>query len=434
MKRSITRWTTTLATAALLGLPAVGLAQEPTQPPAATPPSQQPPSQKPPAAQPPAQQPPAAQYPTQQPTATAPTSPDQAVSPEDHLRQAKAALDSIPAAAVTGRARTQLAELKRHVSALEHAPAATAGTATGSAKSTAPGASAHAGANWGTEVAAIDKILTDLLGSSSATGTSGTAGATGTAGTTGSSKAAAAVTLDDATRAKLTDVRTHITAYAVGMAAAPSAPKDDVSPSASAASPSASMSSSTSPSASSATMTPDAAPSSTSSTPAAGASTPAATGEQPAAEPSAQAAAAPQPQVDAEAARRHLTAARDTLSQLTQLPAAAQLTGDARTQISQLISNFNELITTQNEWRASYAKVSANLNALVGPENTDAEAAGGAPSTAAPSAATPPAATPGAVGTSGTATASVDPAVRAKLIELRQHLAEFSKASGGAEK
>ncbi len=38
MKRSITRWTTTLATAAVLGLPAVGSAQSPsTTPPRTTP-------------------------------------------------------------------------------------------------------------------------------------------------------------------------------------------------------------------------------------------------------------------------------------------------------------------------------------------------------------------------------------------------------------
>src|ERR671927_290062 len=71
-----------------------------------------------------------------------------------------------------------------------------------------------------------------------------------------------------------------------------------------------------------------------------------------------------QPQIDADAARRHLMAARESLSQLTQLPAATQLTGEARTQVAQLISNFNELITAQSNWRASFAKVNSNLNAL----------------------------------------------------------------------
>lgn len=155
---------------------------------------------------------------------------------------------------------------------------------------------------------------------------------------------------------------------------------------------------------------------------------PATTAQQPGAPTTAQPdsthTAATQAQVDQEAARRHLTDARDTLTQLTQLPAAAQMSGDARTQVSQLIANFNELITTKSEWRASYTKVAANLDALLGPDNTDAEATGGV------SAGTT--GTTGAVGTSGTtaATANLDPAIRAKLVELRQKLSQFEKASG----
>ena len=129
-------------------------------------------------------------------------------------------------------------------------------------------------------------------------------------------------------------------------------------------------------------------------------------------------AAPASPQVDADAEKRHLTAARDSLSQLTQLPAAAQLTGDARTQVSQLITNFNELITTNVEWRASYGKVAANLAALVGDQRTDE------------SPATPAASPAGAVGTSGTV--ALDPAIRAKLVEFKSHLIEFEKAAGGS--
>ena len=125
----------------------------------------------------------------------------------------------------------------------------------------------------------------------------------------------------------------------------------------------------------------------------------------------------PSQQVDADTVKRHLTAARDTLSQLTQLPAAAQLTGDARTQVSQLISNFNELITTNVDWRAAYSKLQANLTALVGDQRTDESPA-------------PRPALPAAVGTSGTVT--LDPAIRAKLIEFRSHLADFEKAAGGS--
>jgi ABC-type transporter Mla subunit MlaD len=110
---------------------------------------------------------------------------------------------------------------------------------------------------------------------------------------------------------------------------------------------------------------------------------------------------------------------------LTQLPAASQLNGEARNQVSQLITNFNELITTQANWKASYDKVSANLTTLLGADNSDAEAAAAAPTAAAG------AAPPAAVGTAGTATMEVDPAIRAKLVELRKSLNDFKKAAGG---
>jgi hypothetical protein len=116
-----------------------------------------------------------------------------------------------------------------------------------------------------------------------------------------------------------------------------------------------------------------------------------------------------------------LTAARDTLSQMTQLPAAQQLTGEARTQVSQLIANFNELITTNTDWKASYAKVQADLTSLIGAQTADES----------PAATT---GTAGAVGTSGTAAGSLDPAVKAKLQEFRTHLNAFEKAAGGADK
>ncbi len=122
--------------------------------------------------------------------------------------------------------------------------------------------------------------------------------------------------------------------------------------------------------------------------------------------------------VDAAAAKEHLTAARDTLSQLTAMPEAARLQGDARTQVSQIISDFNALISTQSDWRSAYAKVDAGLAALLGPESPDA--------TPAPGGMT------GAVGTSGSsAAAQLDPAVRGKLVEFRAHLKGFERAAGG---
>jgi hypothetical protein len=137
--------------------------------------------------------------------------------------------------------------------------------------------------------------------------------------------------------------------------------------------------------------------------------------------PPAQTTPAPQgsqPAPDQDAAKQHLTAARNSLSEMTQLPAASQLTGEARTQVSQLISNFNELITTNSDWRASYAKLETNLNALLGPQSTD-------------EAATRASGTEGAVGTSGTVT--LDPAIKSKLIEFRNHLEKFEEAAGGAK-
>lgn len=131
---------------------------------------------------------------------------------------------------------------------------------------------------------------------------------------------------------------------------------------------------------------------------------------------------APEQNPAAEAAKVHLTAARNTLSQLTQLPAASQLQGDARTQIAQLINNFNEMITTRADWRASHKKVEGNLDALLN---------------AAPTPDEPP---PAAVGTTGSAgatgmagaKASIDPQIRSKLMEFRSHLDRFEQSAGGA--
>src|SRR5260370_21695226 len=75
--------------------------------------------------------------------------------------------------------------------------------------------------------------------------------------------------------------------------------------------------------------------------------------------------------VDAAAAKQHLSEARDTLSQLTSLPEAARLQGDARTQVSQLISNFNDLITTQSDWRAAYPKIHPQPTARLRPHKPD---------------------------------------------------------------
>jgi hypothetical protein len=123
---------------------------------------------------------------------------------------------------------------------------------------------------------------------------------------------------------------------------------------------------------------------------------------------------APESSASSDVAKTHLTNARNALSQITQLPAAAQLQGDARAQVSQLINNFNELITTQSDWKSSYAKVESNLNALLAPQPQPAPQA-------APNAAAAPA-----------AGAEIDPSIRAKLVEFKGHLAKFEQAAGVA--
>jgi hypothetical protein len=435
MNRSITPWSIVLG-AALIALPASGLAQTPPQ---------QPPQQQSTPEQPPATPPSQAQPAATQPPATDPQQAQAAQHGEhsaaEHLAKAKSALNEIETAAVTGRARTRLNELKRHVSALDRTAAA--GPEAGKSGSAKPGSR-----SWATEVAAIDRILTELTtpvtsaaDAASATGTTGTAGK---AGTTSQS----AVTVDEPTRAKLLEVRTHITAFASAMSGTSPAP-DAASPAGSTprAEPATTGTPATPSPTEPATQTPTATPPPTqpqsnppstepqstppstppqttppstqpqTAPPSTQPTTPA-TQQPPTTTPADPAAPAAAGNVDPEAARRHLTEARDVLSQVTQMPEATQLTGDTRTQVAQLITNFNELITTQTEWRATYAKLQANLTALIGAEKTD-EANVPPPATG----------TAGAVGTSGSAT--LDAKIREKLVEFRTKLAAFERAAGG---
>ncbi|MBA2304951.1 MAG: hypothetical protein H0W08_20295 [Acidobacteria bacterium] len=377
MTRSTTKWTLACTAAALITLPAVGAAQ--TQ---ATP-------------QPPTAQPPATSQ--QQPTPTAGST----VAAREHLAKATAALAEIKTATLSVRAKTQVAEVKRRLNTLERTVATNEKPSAAGAANRSPAATTGSrAANWGTEVAAIDKALTTLLGPDSGT-SSGAATPTGTGG----SKPAATVALDDATRASLTQVRTHLTAFATAMAGG--------QPQASSTPPTAEPTGATPTTSTSPTQPDPMAPQTSSASSAAG--VPASGTPATSTSPAAQSTATAQP--DEPAARRHLTEARNTLSAMTQLPAASQLTGEARTQVSQLISNFNELITAQSEWRGSYTKVSANLASLLGPETTGAT--------------TDPAATAGAVGTSGSAASTMDPTLRDKLVELRRNLSDFEKAAGG---
>lgn len=350
MKRSTARWTTAVGVAALLAVPSSGFAQAAAAP----------------------QTPPPASAQATQPA-----------TPQEHLRKAEEAINAIPASAVTGQDKTKINDLKQRINKLE-------GLA---------GTSGKPAAGWDKEVAGIDRVLTELIGPATGAATTGTAGTAG--------KAAGSATLNAEARAQLSEVRSHITAFAAGIGKG-SEPEPDAASTAAAPPTSAAQPPMTT------------QPPMTSSSGTAGAV--GTTGTQPPAQATEPQQSAPQAQsVDPDAAKRHLTAARNSLSEMTQLPAAAQLTGDARTQVTQLISNFNELITTNAQWRESYAKVQANLTALIGSETTDESAAR---STAT--------GTAGAVGTSGAA-AALDPAIRAKLVDFRNHLEKFEQAAGGAK-
>jgi len=144
-------------------------------------------------------------------------------APQDHLQQADAALNSISSSAITGKAKSQIADVKKHVAALEKMA--------GSAPA-ASGANSKSAVKWSQEVAAADKILGELLSDTPATGTASASAAaptapqpTGTSGmTASSSKANAAVALDDETKAKLTTARASLTAFAAAMSGSASAP------------------------------------------------------------------------------------------------------------------------------------------------------------------------------------------------------------------
>jgi hypothetical protein len=107
----------------------------------------------------------------------------------------------------------------------------------------------------------------------------------------------------------------------------------------------------------------------------------------------------------------YLTAARQDLADITKLPAAAHIQGQPRSDLNELISNFNALITaTGPEWRQAYDRVQASLNALVGPG--------------------PEQAGQSAVGTSGAAPPPLDPAIAEKLNDLRQQVNQFGQTVG----
>ncbi|HEX5475041.1 MAG TPA: hypothetical protein VFX12_10305 [Vicinamibacterales bacterium] len=395
MKRSTARLTTALAAAALIGLPAAGWAQTPSGSPA--------------------QQTQTPQTQTASPTGEQST----ASTPAEHVRKAKDALDSIPKSSIPSADRAKFSQLRTHLNNLERDVAAASANPAGTTGSTAkPEAT-----DTSTEVSKIDSILTDLIGPEGSAPTE--------AGATASSRSP----LDETAQAKLKEIRTEISALALSSGGT----------GAEASAPSAAAASSAAAAASPATATP-ASPAGSEPTPASAEPNPTSAMQNPASQnpaeqnpaaqnptqnpaaqnPSQQNPPSATPQTpDQSAARQHLSDARDALSQLTQMPEASRLSGEARTQVSQLISNFNELITTQSDWHAAYAKVEGNLNTLLGPEGSDESAT--APTSPAQSSA------PGSVGTTGTTpNTQIDPAIRAKLVQVRSDLKQFEQAAGGA--
>lgn len=290
-------------------------------------------------------------------------------SADDHISKAKAALDGIPQDAVTGPAASKIADVRRQLSALEKASPKT----------------------WATNVTAIDKAITGLT-------------------------ADAAISAD--VKAKLEEVRTHVTAFAASKSgtASPEAAPPAAPPS---ATPPPTTPTAPPPSQPPPPAQPQPAPP-TQPQP----STPPPTTPTEQTPPQQPPAAAGQP--DQSAARQHLSEARRVLSEVTQLPAAAQLQGEARTQVAQLITNFNALITAQSDWKDKYNAVEQSLNTLIG-ASAGSAVAGTTGSTTPP----PPTGTSGTTATAGGAM-TVDPAIKTKLEEFRKHLTAFNAAAGGA--
>ena len=152
---------------------------------------------------------------------------------------------------------------------------------------------------------------------------------------------------------------------------------------------------------------------------------------------------------DQEAVRQHLSGAREALAELTKLPAASQLQGEQRQQVAQLISDFNAFATATTDWRPKYDTIDRELDQILGLERVRLDAvrsgtqrqrlersasgsAGASTGTTADaSAAAPQRALPARWGRQAArAAGALDPAILAKLREVRTHLDGFEEASG----
>ena len=151
-----------------------------------------------------------------------------------------------------------------------------------------------------------------------------------------------------------------------------------------------------------------------------------------------------QPSAQQQATRQHLAAAQQALAELTKLPQAATLQGEQRELVAGFISDFNAFATATTDWRTKYKTASASLDKALAAAGA---AGGGGASPAAPDApttppapgSTPPApgSTPPAPGSTSPATPGAaegggawDPAIVAKLQEVRKNLDAFEESSG----
>lgn len=122
---------------------------------------------------------------------------------------------------------------------------------------------------------------------------------------------------------------------------------------------------------------------------------------------------------DEAAAKQELVQAKQALMDLTKLPEASQLQGEARNGVIQIINSFNSLVTADTNWYDRYQDVQQQLTRILGSDVSGSSASSGAES--------------GSVGTSGAASNDVPPAIRSKLVEFRQHLSAFGKAAGAPD-
>jgi hypothetical protein len=306
-----------------------------------------------------------------------------AQSPDDHIKKAQDALEGIPQDVATGPAAAKIAEVKRELVALEKATPKT----------------------WATSVSKIDKAITTLTADAS---------------------------ISAEAKAKLEEVRTHVTAFAAtksGTASAESPADPSMTPPPTTPQPATPQPSTPQPSTPQpSTPQPSTPQPSTPQPSTPQPSTPPSTPPTTPSEQMPQQPAAPAGQPDQAAARQHLSEARRVLSEVTQLPAAAQLQGEARTHVAQLITHFNALITAQSDWKEKYSAVEQSLNTLIG-ENAGAAVAG-TTGTTTPNPA-PPAGTSGTTSATTGANVQLDPAIKTKLEEFRKHLTAFHAAAAG---